>query len=86
MTRPSHPKKEVEAALRYAEDNGWAVKPGGGHAWGKIYCPYNDSECRCGEFCVTSIWSTPRNPVSHALALRRIVDKCSRNVGPPKTD
>lgn len=77
MARPSHPKKEIEAALPHAEEQGWRVDAGGGHAWGKIYCPYNDDECRCGEFCITSVWSTPRNPVSHARALRRVVDKCS---------
>ncbi len=32
MARPSHPKKEVEAALRQAEENGWRVEVGGSHA------------------------------------------------------
>ena len=41
MARATHPKKEVEEALRHAEGNGWHVKVGGSHAWGKIYCPYN---------------------------------------------
>ena len=77
MSRSLHPKKEIEAALKLAEVQGWRVEVGGGHAWGKVYCPYNDDECRCGEFCITSVWSTPRNPVSHARALRRVVDKCS---------
>ena len=35
-------------------------------------------ECRCGEFCITSIWSTPKNSGNHARALRRVVDHCSR--------
>ena len=61
MARPIHPRKEIEEALRYAEEHGWRVEQGGIHAWGRIYCPYNDPECRCGEFCITSIWSTPRN-------------------------
>lgn len=77
MARPSHPKKEIEYALRYGETRGWRVEAGGHHAWGKMYCPYNDNECRCGEFCITSIWSTPRNPVNHARALRRVIDKCT---------
>jgi hypothetical protein len=77
MTRSSHPRKEIEAALKHAEEEGWRVEVGGSHAWGKIYCPYNDGECRCGEFFITSVWSTPRNPGSHARALRRVVDKCS---------
>lgn len=77
MTRPTHPHKEVEASLKHAENQGWRIKIGGSHAWGKIYCPYNDAECRCGEFCITCIWSTPRNPGNHARALKRVVDNCT---------
>lgn len=79
MNRRSHSKKEVESALGYAEINGWRVVPatGSGHAWGRMYCPYNDAECRCGEFCITSIWCTPRNATSHARTLRRIVENCA---------
>ena len=40
-------------------------------------CPYNDSECRCGEFCIASIWSTPRNLGNHARQIRRVVDHCT---------
>lgn len=76
MTRARHPKKEVEEALRHAEANGWRVTVGGSHAWGKMYCPYNDAECRCGEFCIASIWSTPKNPSTHARQLKRVVDNC----------
>ncbi|MGH8226913.1 MAG: hypothetical protein ACREU3_03240 [Steroidobacteraceae bacterium] len=76
--RSRHPKKEVEEALQYAEHAGWQVSIGGSHAWGKIYCPYNDRECRCGEFCIASIWSTPRNPGNHASQIRRVVDNCTR--------
>lgn len=75
MARSPHPKKEVEEALRHAEGQGWRVEVGGSHAWGRMYCPYNDEECRCGEFCITSVWSTPKNPGNHARALRRVVDK-----------
>lgn len=79
MTRARHPKKEIEAALRHAALHGWRVEQanGNGHAWGRICCPDNDKECRCGEFCVSSVWSTPRNPGNHANAIRRIVDHCS---------
>jgi hypothetical protein len=79
MNRRSHSKKEVASALDYAETNGWRVVPatGTGHAWGRMYCPYNDAECRCGEFCIASIWCTPRNAVSHARTLRRIVENCA---------
>jgi hypothetical protein len=83
MTRALHPSKEVEAALRHAEARGWRVNVGGAHAWGKIYCPYNNDECRCGEFCIASIWSTPKNALNHARALRRVVDKCTIHRGVP---
>jgi hypothetical protein len=76
MWRARHPNKEVEQALRHAERQGWRVEPGGSHAWGRMYCPRNLPECRCGEFCITSIWSTPRNAENHARQLRRIVDNC----------
>ena len=49
MPGQRHPKKAVEDALRYAEQHGWQVETGGSHAWGKIYCPNNDKDCRCGE-------------------------------------
>ena len=77
MTRPSHTKKEAEDALKHAERQGWRIEVGGSHAWGRIDCPYNDEEWRCGEFCITGIWSTPKNPGNHARALRRVVDNCT---------
>lgn len=52
MARKKHPKKDIEEALVYAQEKGWRVSVGGGHAWGKLYCPYNDRDCRCGEFCM----------------------------------
>ncbi len=76
MPRKAHPKKDVEAALQYAESRGWRVDVGGGHAWGKTFCPYHSRDCRCGEFCITSIWSTPKSPANHAKQLRRVADNC----------
>ncbi len=76
MARKSHPKKEVEEALRYAEKCGWRVEAGGSHAWGKIYCPHNDIECRCGAFCISSISGTPRDSGTHAKQIRRVIDNC----------
>ncbi len=71
-----HPNKEIRAALDYAQQEGWSIEEGGSHAWGKMYCPYNDPECRCGEHCISSIWSTPKNPTNHAKQIRRVVDRC----------
>lgn len=78
MARRRHPDKDIEAAVRHAEAHGWRVTLGGSHAWGKMYCPFDDADCRCGEFCIAGIWSTPRNPVTHAKQLRRVVDGCVR--------
>jgi len=77
MTRPSHPKKEIETAIRYAESQGWQVTVGGAHAWGKLLCPYNDEECRCGIFCRVGIWSTPKSADNHAKDIKRVVDNCT---------
>lgn len=76
MTRQRHTKKEIEEAIQYVERNGWRIVVGGSHAWGKMYCPENDQDCRCGEFCITSINSTPKNPGAHAKQIRRVVDNC----------
>jgi hypothetical protein len=76
MARPRHPKSEIEAVLKYAESKGWTVKVGGSHAWGKLYCPFNSKVCRNGEFCIMSIWSTPKNANNHAKQIRQKVDGC----------
>lgn len=72
-----HPSKVIEQAVAHAEASGWQVEKSRGHAWGRLFCPHNDSDCRCGEFCITSVWSTPRNPEAHARQIRRVVDKCT---------
>lgn len=73
-----HPNKEIHAAIEYALKNQWQLVEAGSssHAWARLKCPYNDSECRCGQFCLQSIWSTPKNPQNHAKQIRRIVDNC----------
>lgn len=78
MPRQKHPKKEIEAAISHAEQKGWTISKGSGHAWGKMYCPSNSEECRCGEFCITSIWSTPKSAANHARQLKRVIDKCTK--------
>jgi hypothetical protein len=71
MARARHPNKEIEAAVRHAEDLGWRVSVGGSHAWGFLYCP---EESREG--CRWAVHSTPRNPEGHARYLRRKIDDC----------
>src|SRR5437899_11201418 len=52
--RDRHPKKDVEKALGYAEDERWTVYPThSGHVWGVIRCP--------ARICFLRVSSTPRN-------------------------
>ena len=46
------------------------------HTWGMMKCPFNNENCRNGIYCLTSIWSTPRNAHNHAQQIRKVVDKC----------
>ncbi len=70
--RAKHPKKDVEEALRFAEENGWLVRPtASGHRWGEMTCGHQDADR-----CRISIWSTPKNPGNHANHLRRKVRNC----------
>ncbi len=71
--RRKHPNKEIEAAIRYAESQGWRYKEAGNsaHAWGRLLCPL---EAREG--CALSVWSTPRNPYQHAEQITKRVTLC----------
>jgi hypothetical protein len=79
LPRKRHPDPTIETALVHAEANGWRIvrSQARAHCWGRMYCPANDKDCRCGEFCITSIWSTPRDPVKHARQIGRVVDGCT---------
>jgi len=74
-----HPRKDVDAAITYALSKGWRISlsSGRGHAWGEMKCPWKDWDCRCGEFCISRIWSTPKNSGNHAKQIRRVVDNCT---------
>lgn len=69
--RSRHPNKEIEAAVRYAEEQGWTCIMSDGHAWALLRCSFGQ---RGG--CQSSVWSTPRNPFGHAARIRRDVDSC----------
>lgn len=91
--RRRHPNKEIEAAVRHAEGHGWIciLNSGSGYAWGKLRCPYNDKQCRCGSFCSKSVWSTPKVPEDMADSIKRTVEGCvcrldelARSINPEK--
>jgi ribosomal protein L33 len=69
--RRRHPK-EVERALRFAEENGWTIRRRDrGHSWGVMVCAHQGSNA-----CRVSIWSTPKNPGNHANRLEQRVRNC----------
>lgn len=74
--RPSHPNKEIEAAVAYAEEQGWSWFKVKGHAWAKLYCEHHDTDG-----CKVFVWSTPRVPEHHARHIRREVDRCPHKEG-----
>lgn len=67
--RSRHPKKEVEAAVAYAESKGWTCKMQG--HWGRLYCPQADRDG-----CQVGVYSTPKNEGNHANQIKRAVDRC----------
>ena len=70
-SRPRHPNKEIEAAVKYAEQHGWIFIHSNAHAFGHLRCPAGQRQG-----CQTPIWSTPRNTFTHARKIRRDVDLC----------
>lgn len=76
MARARHPNKHIEDAVKYAESLGWDVRLSNGHAWGRLLCPRHTREG-----CAISVWSTPRNPESHARQIRRDIDTCPHQQG-----
>lgn len=73
VKRKKHPNKEIERAVKYAENLGWRYLKSGGsaHAWGRLLCPLSEREG-----CQMSIWSTPKDADSHAKQIRRSVHSC----------
>ena len=69
--RPAHPKKEIEAAVAYAEERGWLWLKVRVHAWGKLNCPHHGRDG-----CTIFVWSTPKVPEHHARQIKREVDRC----------
>src|SRR5579864_1228606 len=76
MARPVHPDKDIEAAVRFAEANGWHYEPSSGHPWGRLLCQGAQRGA-----CMMSVWSTPRNPYFHARLIRRRVNACPHKIG-----
>jgi len=73
MGRPKHPNKVIERAIVFAEQHHWRYQASGrsSHAWGRLLCPLKK---QAG--CRVSIFSTPRNPDTHAMNIMKTVGKC----------
>jgi hypothetical protein len=67
--RPRHPNKEVEAAVSYAESEGWTWRKQG--HWGRLYCHHADRDG-----CQVGVNGTPKNPEDHARQVTRAVNRC----------
>ena len=74
MKRPRHPNKDIEAAVTYAESEGWRyVKAGkSAHVWCRLLCEFSDREG-----CRVSVNSTPKSPHHHAAKIVKVVDGCT---------
>jgi len=69
VPRRRHPKKDIEAALRFAEAAGWIVEEiHRGHRWGIVRCPTGAD--------VVAVWSTPRDPATLGKRIRQQVERC----------
>jgi hypothetical protein len=79
MARPRHPKKEIEAVVKYAESLGWRWQKATDHAWGRLLCT---EASRDG--CAISVNSTPKNAQNHAKKIKKYVDNCPHKVSKPK--
>ncbi len=72
MNKQRHSKKEVAAAIEYAQRNGWGVDYGGkSHVCATLYCPGGPECCR-----PLRVYSTPQNPGNHAKQIIRAIDRC----------
>ena len=71
MARDSHPKKELEAVIQYAEQEGWSVSQGKRHAKFKLRCKHHDRDG-----CTVPVWGTPSDVNDHAKDVRRAIDRC----------
>lgn len=81
MTRKKHPNKDIEAALVEIEGLGWHFEDTGksAHACHKMLCPYKEAQSQCdgnSQWCMKSVWKTPRSPENHARDLKRNVYRC----------
>ena len=70
--RSKHPNKVIEEAIKYAENQGWAIKINEkGHALARLFCPGGNR----GD-CIISVWSTPRVAENHAKQIKRRIMSC----------
>lgn len=68
VSRGRHQKKEVADVLQDAEEVGLTVvELHAGHRWGEVICEKCDS--------TREVWSTPRNPSTHAKQLKRFITR-----------
>jgi hypothetical protein len=63
-----HSNKDIRKAIELALDAGWTLAEGKRHRFGTL---------RCSDDCEVAVWSTPRNPTTHAKRIREAVQRCT---------
>jgi hypothetical protein len=61
------PEQGTRKALKLSHESGWSLEEGKGHRFGTV---------RCGAGCAVAVWSTPRNPSTHAKRIREALVRC----------
>lgn len=75
MPRPTHPKKEIESAVRFALVAGWSLKMSNGHIWGLLSCPDGGALRHR-----IAVFSTPPDRDVAAKVIKRAVLRCQHGM------
>jgi hypothetical protein len=67
VTSRRHADKDIRKALKLAQRTSWTFEEGKGHRFATL---------RCGAGCEVAVWSTPRNPSTHAKRIREALERC----------
>lgn len=78
----NHPNECIEEAIVYAKENGWKIEEtiNSSLSWGIMKCIFYDKKSREASYCQSAIWLSPKDALSHAAQIRKIVEKCKISI------